>query len=275
MLKKLLKYKKSLIFISIISVCSVAVFAATGTLNNETTTNNNTADTNSTTSNLNTEVSSSCKYKSEIERCRDANKTGTNRSIDPETEFVCIASQNMEQIAYTVILDKEFKEIDKKMLEYLIKLDQDKDKYFANDSKETMYDAVSDLQNMFGETSDEGFFTQYKSLCSSDKNIILKETMDCLGGKTSIINAKDFIDNRYEENSCLDLAKTKLDIYYQVALNVIKLNKEQVLKDERKKYTQQQRIKYDKLIDNMTLNMNYIEKINAKRPTVSKTVHSN
>lgn len=274
MLKKLLKYKKSLIFISIISVCSVAVFAATGTLNNQTTTNTNTINTSSTTSNLNTEVSSSCKYKSEIERCRDANKTWTNRSIDPETDFVCIASQNMEQIAYTVILDKEFKDIDKQMLDYLIKLDQDKDKYFSNASKETMYDAVSILQKMFWETSDEWFYVLYKSLCSSDKNIILTKTMDCLWGKTSILNAKEFIDNRYEENTCLDLAKTKLDIYYQVALNVIKLNKAQVLKDERKKYTQKQRIKYDKLIDDMTLNMNYIEKINAKWNVYSKSVNN-
>jgi len=35
------------------------------------------------------------------------------------------------------------------MLEYLIKLEEDKDKYFSNDSKETMYDAVTDIQNMF------------------------------------------------------------------------------------------------------------------------------
>jgi len=273
MLKKILKYKKSLILIIIVSLCSIAVFAATWTTNNQTNLPTNETNTNSNTSNLNTEIAANCEYKSEIEKCRDENKKWSNRSIDAETEFVCIASQSTEQIAYTVILDKEFKKIDKKMLEYLIKLEEDKDKYFSNDSKETMYDAVTDIQNMFWENTDKWFYVLYKSLCSSGENIILKKTMDCLWWKTSILNAKEFIDNIYDGNSCLSLARTKLDIYYQVALNIIKLNKEKVLKDERKKYTQKQRIKYDKLIDNMTLNMNYIEKINAKWNVYSTQVN--
>jgi len=48
---------------------------------------------------------------------------------------------------------------------------------------------------------------------------------------------------------------TKLEIYKQVTYDILKLNKNQVKKDEIKKYTQSQRTKYDKLLDIIMINI--------------------
>jgi hypothetical protein len=47
----------------------------------------------------------------------------------------------------------------------------------------------------------------------------------------------------------MDLANTKLDIYKDVAYNILKLNKDQVRKDSRKKYVKQERTMYDKITE--------------------------
>jgi cell division FtsZ-interacting protein ZapD len=62
----------------------------------------------------------------------------------------------------------------------------------------------------------------------------------------------------------MSLAKTKLAVYRQIAIDLLKLNKKQVKKDYSKKYMQEQRTKYDNLIENMSINKNYINKIDQK-----------
>lgn len=276
MFKKILKHKKKIIVLWLLVSWTFAVYASIQDSNQtiQTTQNTEAENQNSQTTDTNNKgsifdsslnVNNSCKYASEINSCRELNKKWDNRSIDAETEYVCIPSQSLEKIAYNVVLDKEFKEVDKDVLIYLTNLEAQKDTYFGA-STGTIFDAVKDLDDLFSKKW-EWFYAQYEDLC---QNNILKITMDCLWWKTAINNARDFIASSFDSNTCLDLAKTKLDIYHQIALNMLKLDKEQIARDERKKFTQAQRTKYDKLMDSMTWNMNYVEKINAKWNVVTK-----
>jgi hypothetical protein len=48
---------------------------------------------------------------------------------------------------------------------------------------------------------------------------------------------------------------TKLSVHKQVAYDVLKLNKQQVKKDEDKLYMQEERTKYDKLLEIVMVNV--------------------
>ena len=53
----------------------------------------------------------------------------------------------------------------------------------------------------------------------------------------------------------MDLVEKKLDIYNNVAQNILKLNKAQINKDSRKKYIQLERSKFNELQDMFMINL--------------------
>jgi hypothetical protein len=69
---------------------------------------------------------------------------------------------------------------------------------------------------------------------------------------------------------CENLVATKLDIYKQVSFDVLKLNKSQIKNDTYKSVMQDQRGKYDRLIDLININLNFIERIWARVPYLVK-----
>lgn len=205
-----------------------------------------------------------CKYTQEIEACVQANKDWKNREIDSP---VCINSLDKEKIAYNIVLDKKFKEIDKKIEEYLAKIEQWKDEFFWVNANRTVFDAMPEFNKAFS-TQSTWFYKEYSDICECkwsdcESNIILKETLACVG-KWSTLTSSYFIKNNNGDNICMSLAKTKLAVYRQIAIDLLKLNKKQVKKDYSKKYMQEQRTKYDNLIENMSINKNYINKIDQK-----------
>jgi len=48
---------------------------------------------------------------------------------------------------------------------------------------------------------------------------------------------------------------TKLEVFKTVSYDILKLNKRQIDKDEKKKNTQKRRKKYDKLLEIITVNI--------------------
>lgn len=200
-----------------------------------------------------------CNYESQIKECIDANSSAWNwpRSIE---DFVCISSTNREKIVYNLILDKKFKEVDEKIKEYLKFLELNKTEYFWVNSNKTLFDAIPDLDDRFA-TSWKWFYAEYEKICSD--NSIVKEAVACADPLTAV-KATDFIKNNYWDNICMNLAKTKLAVFRQIWTDLLKLNKHQVKKDYSKKYMQEQRTKYDDLIEKMSVNKNYINKIDNK-----------
>ena len=79
----------------------------------------------------------SCSYQKEIDKCLDANKNSTTKSIE---DFVCIV-WSYEKIVYQVVLDGEFKEIDDEMDNYIYDLEKEKNRYFWK-SVEILFDVT-------------------------------------------------------------------------------------------------------------------------------------
>lgn len=224
---------------------------------------------------LNVDAAPNCEYADKITKCVNANSLlsgNTPRSIE---DFVCISSSSREKIAYNIVLDAKFKEIDKKVESYLESIEKNKDEYFGASASKTLFDGIGDLDTAFVNNSETWFYKQYENICDCkwspvcSDNVIVKDTLACLKQST-ILNASYFVSSNSGDNLCMDLAKTKLAIFRQIWTDLLKTNKQQIKNDYAKKYMQEQRTKYDSLIDKMQINWNYINKINNKWNIVTK-----
>ncbi len=208
-----------------------------------------------------------CKYKTEWEQCDQANKGNWNpRDFDPESDFLCVSSLDRERLIYNLILDKHFKQIDKKADEYLEALEKNKDYYFWYNRKAPYLKAIDEVEKYF---SVGGIFYQkyFKECSARNPKGVLTETYECLWWKGSARNAGDFIN----ESLCMRLAIVKNDVRKSVAYDILSLNKESVRKDEKKMYDQQQRSNYELVVDLFMVNIGYILRLVDK--WASKTRH--
>ena len=192
---------------------------------------------------------------SKVEQCvSETNK----REIQ---DFLCIAG-GKERVAYQILLDERFKEIDEKIEEYIWKLEEQKWFYFWKDKSKTYLDAVQNILNIY--RSDWEFGALYASVCVWLSKEVIKE----LWTSVEIKNAVDFYSA--ESTTCTQIANQKLAIYKQISYDILLLNKLQVSKDEKKTYVQQERTKYDSLISKFKVNIWYVERIWAKWPSKIK-----
>lgn len=209
-------------------------------------------------------VSDLCQHKSEFEQCLSANKDGSTRTIE---DFVCLASSNYFEIMAQIILDKEFKKIDKEVDTYFKNLEDNKSYYFWKDSKEPFTNAIDIIESKFDIYGEFGL--KYLWVCSGpSEEGVLQQTISCFGGSIPADEATKYF---LSQTSCKNLILTKLEINKQVAYDVLKLNKHQVKKDEDKLHMQKERNKYDKLLEIIMVNVGYLERIWKKWPSKTKS----
>lgn len=200
-----------------------------------------------------------CNYLEEIDLCLTAENP---RSVE---EVICPTSKEYGSIVTQVVLDTEFKKIDEEVAIYIEFLEKNKNYYFGPQAKKTYPEAVDDIWNKFDT---QGYFgKKYLSWCQakSPKSIV-SESLKCAEGKFNMNN----ISNFFNETTCTNLVKTKLEIYKEVSFQILKLNKNQIKKDTYKTVMQDQRGKYDRLIDMINVNLSFIEKIWARVPYLVK-----
>ncbi len=207
----------------------------------------------------------SCKYTSEWEQCIEENNWGNPWAIDPESEFLCVSSQNEEKVIYNIILDKQFKVIDEKANEYLDVLEKNKDYYFGPNRKAPFLVAIDDIEKYFG--IDGVFYNQYYKACDwSNPEGIMQETVSCLGWATSISVSKWFFSN----SLCITLAEQKLKLQKKTAYNILELNKQAVRTDSKKLYVQEQRGFYNVVVDLFMFNLGYLLRLSQKWASKTK-----
>lgn len=211
--------------------------------------------------------SGKCSYASDINTCEKANDWWEPLAIE---EFLCIQSESTEDIAYQIILDDKFSEIDEDIEEYLGLLEKNKSYFFWKDSSSNFLEGINEIWENFWKFW--YYWEQYKNLCSvwtndwsENKNSILSETLKCFWWWGWFNSSKGFF--RYSE--CMWLAEEKLEIYEDVAFDILTLNKHYVRNDEKKLFIQDERDKYDKLIEIFMVNIWYIERIWKKWPSVT------
>ncbi len=193
-------------------------------------------------------------YESQIQQCIDANEKWTTRQIE---DFLCI-NWSKEKILYQIILDLEFKEIDDQIDVYLTELEESKNYYFWTEKQDSFIWWINEIESRFAVNGK--YWREFNTICNLT---IIEKVQLYQWWETSTHNAKDF----FEDTKCMDLVKTKLYVSKQVAYNILALNKQQILKDEQKKYVQQERTKYDKLLEAFMINLGYLERIFHKWPS--------
>jgi len=222
-----------------------------------------------------------CKYNSEITKCINANKPWAWSWPESIKDFVCLQSNNKEEITYQIVLDKKFKKVDEDIEKYLKNLEDNKWRYFWSQKTESFLWGIQDIYDKFDIFWE--YWVKYNNLCKvwysekitlpetgiSLKWSILEDSMACLWWKTNINQAKDF----FTRSTCMNLAESKLEIYRKVARDVLKSNKNEARKDDRRKHTADQKTKYDEIIELFRINLSYLERILSKLVEKTRNVY--
>ncbi len=157
--------------------------------------------------------------------------------------------------------NKHFGDIDEKIEEYLSNLNDSKNHCFWKDRKQNFVECVNDIERIFDDYS-----SQYRDSCSK----ILSDTI-ASSEKNYIPSSQagKFINTKWL-NLCFRMYDLKISIYKSSAYDILKDNKLQILKDENKLFTQEQRDKYSTVLDLVRINIGYIERLWKKWPSKTK-----
>lgn len=224
-------------------------------------------------------VFSECKISWKIEQCTSALKDYVKKDgswISPWTslrsieDFVCL-QDTPEKRAFQIAMWENFSQIDDEMDKYLEDLSTSKNFYFWKDAQYSYLDWINHIWNKHYY-----FKEKYYSACVSS----IGDVIECIKNPAYLPEEVHFVTefeaSEYLENSnwnCYKLTDTKLEIFKEVAYNILLLNKEQVARDEKKLYDQEIRTKYDKVIDLMMINLWYIERVWRKWPSKTKNAY--
>lgn len=223
----------------------------------------------------------SCKYEWKINECNSALKSfqykdgsfmtpwASVKSID---SFICI-QDSYEKIVLQIAMDENFKKVDEDMDKYLSSLSEQKNLYFWKDATYTYYDWINHIWK-----KSEYFKIKYSEACAETfveatscvKNEAYKNKED--QNSISVKSALEYLDTKTKDSNgdCYWLSDVKVEIFNSVAYNTLLLNKQQVLRDEKKLFEQEWRTKYNKLLDLMMINLWYMERIWQKWPSKTK-----
>jgi len=165
-------------------------------------------------------------------------------------------------------INKYFKPIDEKAENYLRNLNTSKNYCFGSEKQMDFTQCADYIEKIFSINSDELVMWEdgYAKACEK----ALSDTIDKQKNKSiPIKEAVVILEKENWAKSCTELYISKLDIFKSVAYDILKKNKYAVLKDEHKKYTQENRKRYFNLLDLIRINTWYIERMWKK--WVSKT----
>ena len=199
-----------------------------------------------------------CKYTSQIEECREANKSWSPRSI---TDFLCVSEINDEKMIYNLILDDKFKKIDEASDEYLEYLENDKSRFFWPEQKEPFLIWIDEIYELYWKQ-----WKFYKDYIDQLVEIRSK-TVECLWWKTSIVEVK----NKFKiSNQVNNLIEDKLSRRRKVAIDILTLNKQQIRDDSNKKFMQIRRTMYNSVSNLFMINLWYLMRIMFKWASKTK-----
>ena len=166
-------------------------------------------------------------------------------------------------------IDRNFKPIDEKIEEYLTNLNSSKNYCFWKGRQIPFIDCVDYIEKIFSINSAE--YVRWEEWYAMACTKSLWEVIDAQEDKAiASVDAKTIFDRTTNQNWCHRLYLFKLDMYKSVAYDILKKNKYQILKDEHKIFTQNNRTKYDKLLDLFRINLWYLERMWKKWPSKTK-----
>lgn len=220
---------------------------------------------------------SACKFTWKIDECNDAVKPFLTKengflypwdSIRSIEDFICLQDVPENRV-FQIALDENFKKIDDEMDVYFDSLTNSKNLYFWKDAEFSYFDWINHIWEksryfswLYSNACVDSVFESAE--CIENDSYLLPEDKSAI----SNMSAMDYL--KWSNWECENLAKVKIEIFNNVAFNILQLNKAQVSKDQKKLYDQEQRTKYNKVTDLFMINLSYIERIWMKWPSKIK-----
>ena len=199
-----------------------------------------------------------CKYTSQIEECREANKSWSPLAIE---EFLCVSEISDEGMVYNLILNDKFKKIDEAADGYLEYLENDKSRFFGPEQREPFFRWVDEIH--------EAYWKQWKFYKDYIDQLaeVRAEAVECLWWKTSVVELKN---NFEKSNGVNNLIEDKLSRRRKVSVDILTLNKQQIRDDSSKKSMQIRRTMYDSVSNLFMINLWYLMRIMFKWASKTK-----
>jgi len=178
-------------------------------------------------------------------------------------------SASLSENIFQEEINKNFKPIDEKMFRFLVNLEKQKNYCFWKEKQKNYTDCIDYIDKIFSINSEEFVMWEnwYARACEKAlKDTINKQETKSIPSK----NARDILDISGKWKTCTELYLTKLSIYKSIAYDILEENKGAILKDNYKKYTQENRKRYDELLEIARVNLWYIERLWKKWPSKTK-----
>ena len=188
-----------------------------------------------------------CKYQSQFEQCVVANKNGSARSIQ---DFICAEERDPNKVLDQIIIDLEFTKIDTEIETYLRSIENDKNR--------SVYEPNVLIDEIVYNLSREWYYyKQYKKLCQW---WLLSERLSCSEVIPNTVGSTYLDGGNFDSRVCMTLVDIKMDALGEVVQWIIKLNKSTVLIDNKQLYKQEEKTRYDVLLDLIRAILGFLER---------------
>lgn len=207
-----------------------------------------------------------CPYEWQIDQCVQENQWWDPRSIE---DFTCPQTADKAEIAYQVVLDMKFKEQDKQAEQEVKNIENNCDKRYGENATEDEIKVPDEITSIYSPHGK--YWEKYNKLLDpNNKDGILVTTTKCLWGSTPIDQASDFLSPALAKW----MMEAQLSVYGDTAYDELKLCKEKVRQDSRKKMMQGSRGKYSSVMDIMESILWYLEALAHKWPSKTENAHN-
>ena len=197
-------------------------------------------------------------YKAQIENCLKKRNLGQAKSI---ADYICPEGAMLDQdAAYQVVLDLEFRKIDKEIKAEL--------QAFQKDKTKNALDVRKKLSDWFEQTSPDGgkYPKKYEKIChdlASDGNPLF-ETVKAFSGSASVTTDGATAMFTASDSACTSLIERKIDAYQDMGELIGTKNIMKTYTDDKDMYTDTLKGEYEKFMMEWTIYIGELARIKSK-----------
>ena len=209
-----------------------------------------------------TKIPEQSEYSGQIKSCIEKTKNGTAKT---EQGYICPGGSHSNQwIAYQVVLDLEFKKIDKDVEADIATL--------QSSSTKSIGEITQKITDWFDSTAkNSNYRTRYEQVCndiSSDTSVI-GQTIKHFGSLTTDNGTPDFIEG---QSTCGDLVNKKIAAYRDTAWLVAEGSVVKSYQKDKHDYMTKLKDIYEKFLNKWTTLIGQLGRIKDKWPSKTPNV---
>lgn len=218
------------------------------------------------------ELLDTCKneHKTKIEKCLEAIEKWQHIE-----DFACpLATISKDFVVMQVIMDNEFRKIDKEADDYLSAIEEGKEQFKTKNINLTILEEWNYIFDVFWKWG--YFWKKYNQVCSSSwESSVWIQSLECINSIKPESISFFTPSQPWTTSACLALAEFKLDAYEKTALHLLWIAKKQLSWDEFQAYKKEQKPKYERVSKIITINLRLIDNLRNKWNDVTNIIFWN